>query len=144
MQAYLKVADANPHPRATEILQRIEVDKVINKQVRCILNFKREGFDAVQKMDKDMLRSYFGECSPSEKAYQTQRGEDEFFHEVSKFTLEVTFVSPCFYCMPKTRAGFIISTFDGEVFNGGLLTSEVLQKKLDGVKNGKPMKLIFA
>ena len=46
--------------------------------------------------------------------------------------------------MPKTRAGFIISTFDGEVFNGGLLTSEVLQKKLDGVKNGKPMKLIFA
>ena len=59
-----------------------------------MLNLRREGFDTVQEMDKDMLRSYFREYSPSAKAFQTQGGEDEFFHEVAKFLLEVGFVSP--------------------------------------------------
>ena len=95
-------------------------------------------------MDKDMLRSYFGEYSPSAKAFQTQGGEDEFFHEVAKFLLEVGFVSPRFYCMPKKRAGFIIATYEGEVFDWGLLSAEALREQLHGVQKGKPMKPIFA
>ena len=61
-------------------------------------------------MDKDTLRSYFGEYSPSAKDFQTLGGQDEFFHEVAKFMLEVGFVTPRFYGMPKKRAGFIIAT----------------------------------
>ena len=51
------------------------------------------------------------------KALQTQGGEDEFFHEVTNFLLEVAFISPCFYCMRQKRSGFIISTYEGEVFD---------------------------
>ena len=89
-------------------MQQIDVYKITNKKVRSALELKREGFDVVQKMDKDVLKSYFGEYSPSAKAFQTQEGEDEFFHEVAKFLLEVGFVSPWFYYMPKKRDRFII------------------------------------
>ena len=77
-------------------------------------------------MDKDVLKSYFGEYSPSAKAFQMQGGEDEFFDEVTKFLLKVGFVSPRFYCMPKKRARFIIATYEGEVFDWGLLSAEAL------------------
>ena len=68
-------------------------------------------------MDKDILSSYFGEYSPSAKAYQTQGGEDEFFHQVARLLLEVGFVSPRFYCMPKKWARLIIVTYEGENFD---------------------------
>ena len=55
-----------------------------------------------------------------------QGGEDEFFDEVTKFLLKVGFVSPRFYCMPKKRARFIIATYEGEVFDWGLLSAEAL------------------
>ena len=84
-------------------------------------------------MDKDTLRSYFGEYSPSAKAFQTQGGEDEFFHEVAKFLLKVGFVSPRFYGMPKKRARFIITTYEGEDFDWELLSAEALWDQLYGV-----------
>ena len=61
-----------------------------------------------------VLESYFGEYSPSAKAYRTQGGEDVFFHDVAKFLLEVAWVSPRSYCMPKYRARFIIATNEGQ------------------------------
>ena len=73
----------------------------------------------MKKVSEEGLRSYFGEYSPSAKAYQTQGGRDEFFHEVAKFLLEVGFVSPRYYCMPKKRAGFIIASYEGEGFDWG-------------------------
>ena len=89
---------------------------------------RREGFDAVKKVTKEGLRSYFGQYSPSAKAYKTQGGRDEFFHEVAKFLLEVGFVSRRFYCMSKKRAGFIIATYEGKVFDWGLLSAEALRE----------------
>ena len=83
-------------------------------------------------MDKDTLRSYFGEYSPLAKAFQTLGGQDEFFHEVAKFMLEVGFVTPCFYGMPKKRAGLIIATYEGETFDWGLLSTEALSDQLYG------------
>ena len=72
---------------------------------------------------------------PLAKAYQTNGGEDEFFHEVANFLLEVGFVSPRFYCMPKKRVGFIITTYEGEKFDWGLLTAEALKEKVLGAAN---------
>ena len=97
------------------------------------MEIKREGFDVVQKLDKDVLRSYFGEYSPSAKAYQTQGGRDEFFHDVAKFLLEVGFISPRLYCMPKKRAGFIIATYERETIDWGCLTKEALRDQLKRV-----------
>ena len=99
---------------------------------------KREGFDVVQKLDKDVLRSYFGEYSPSAKAYQTQGGRDDFFHEVAKFLLEIGFVNPRFYCLPKKRVGFIIATYEHEVFDWGLLSAEALREQLSAHLNRQP------
>ena len=82
-----------------------------------MLEMSRGGFDVVQKVTKEGLRSYFSEYSPSAKAYQTYGGRDEFFHEVARFLLEIAFVSPRFYCMPKKRVGFIIAAYEGEGFN---------------------------
>ena len=58
--------------------------------------------------------------------------------------LEVGFVTPRFYGMPKKRAGFIIAMYEGEVFDWGLLSAEALRDQLNGVQEGKPMKTIFA
>ena len=72
-------------------------------------------------------------------------GQDKFFHEVAKFMLEVAFVTPQFYGMPKKRAGFIFATYEGENFNWGLLSVEALLEQLYGVQQkGKMMKTIFA
>ena len=69
LQGFIKVEEAEPHPCAAEILQQINVSKITNKKVRSALEFKRECFDAVQKMDKDVLRSYVGDYSPSTKPF---------------------------------------------------------------------------
>ena len=78
LQGYLKIAYAEPHLHAAQIIQQIDITRITNKQVRLLLNLKREGFDTMQQLDPDVLRSYFGAYSPSAKAYQTQGGEDEF------------------------------------------------------------------
>ena len=108
-------------------------------------NLYQEDNMPVQVSDelRQWLTSYFSEYSPSGKSYQTQGGEDKFFHKVGKFLLEVAFVSPRFYCMPKKRVGFIISTYEGEVFDWALWTAEALREQLNGLQSGKPMKLIF-
>ena len=81
-------------------MEEIDVAKITNKKVRAVLEMPRGGFDVVKKVTEEGFRSYFGEYSPSAKAYQTQGGRDEFVHDVAKFLLEVGFVSPRFYCMP--------------------------------------------
>ena len=58
-------------------------------------------------VDSEVLQSYFGEYSPSIKDYRTKGGNDLFFHDVAKFLLEVSCVSPRSYCMPKQRVMMI-------------------------------------
>ena len=101
LQGFLKVADVEPHPRVEALIEEIDVAKITDKKVRTALEMPRGGFDAVKNVTEEGLRSYFGEYSPSAKAYQTQGGRDVFFHEVAKLLLEVGFVSPRFYCIPK-------------------------------------------
>ena len=103
----------------------------------------RGGFDVVQKPSSEALRSYFGEYSPSAKAYQTYGGRDEFFHDVARFLLEVGFVSPRFYCMPKRRVVIIIAAYEEEDFNWPLLSAEPLREQPQAVQTRKPMKPIF-
>ena len=113
----MQVVDAEPHPHVAEIMQQIDVAKVTTKKVRRCLNLKTVGFDSMEKLKPEVLRSYFGEYSPSAKAYKTHGGRDEVFQEVAKFMFEVAFVSPRFYGMPKQREGFIVSTYEGEIFD---------------------------
>ena len=143
LQGFIRVAEADPHPQAEELVQQLDITKITTKKVRNALRMPRGGFDVVQKPSSEALRSYFGEYSPSAKAYQTYGGRDEFFHEVARFLLEIGFVSPRFYCMPKKRVGFIIAAYEKEDFNWPLLSAEALREQLQGVQTGKPMKPIF-
>ena len=72
LQEYLKVIDVEPHPQATDIIHQINVDKITNKQVHWFLNLNHEEFDGMDHLDANVLRSYFGDYSPSEKGYKTQ------------------------------------------------------------------------
>ena len=101
LQGFLKVAEAEPHLRIEALMEEIDVSKITNKKVRTALEMPRGSFNAVKKVTKEGLRFDFGAYSPSAKAYQTQGGRDEFFHEVAKFLLEVGFLSPRYYFMPQ-------------------------------------------
>ena len=56
---------------------------------------------------------YFGEYSLSSKAYQTQGGEDPLFREVACVLLEYGFVHSQPPAIPKYRAGFVITAYEG-------------------------------
>ena len=81
----MKVAEAESHPRAEALMEEIDVSKLTNKKVRTALGMPRGGFDVVKKVTEEGLCSYFGECSPSTKAYQTQGGRDLFFMRLQSF-----------------------------------------------------------
>ena len=98
LEGYLRTEDLEPHPQVEEIMKEIDVDKITNKQMR---RMKKEGYDEMDTLKADILQSYFSEYSPSLKAYETQGGDNLFFHDVVKFLLEVPCVSPHSYCMPK-------------------------------------------
>ena len=46
--------------------------------------------------------------------------------------------------MPKQRARFIIATYEGETIDWGLIIGVALREQVHGVRQGKPMKPIFA
>ena len=115
---------AEPHPLVVEIVKEIDVDKSSNQQVHQFLNLKNEGYNMMESLETEVLESYFGPHSPSAKSYLTYGGKDVFFHDVARFLLDVVYVSPRQYCMPKQRAGFVIATYEGSKFNWG--TSQVL------------------
>ena len=62
LQGYISIAEAEPHPNSGELLKQIDISKITNKQVRRILKLKREGFDVVQKMDKDTCKEWRAEA----------------------------------------------------------------------------------
>ena len=78
MKGFLKVAEAEPHPHAEVLKEEIDVSKITDKKVKEALEMPRGGLDDVKKVIEEGLRCYFGEYSPSAKAYQTQGGKDEF------------------------------------------------------------------
>ena len=66
LQRFIKVAKVEPHPRAAEILQQIDVSKITNKKVRSVLELKREGFSLIvfflfprHHATRYLLKTYF-------------------------------------------------------------------------------------
>ena len=94
-------------------------------------------------LETKTLQSYFGQYSPSAKAYGTQGNSDLFFQEVVKFLLEVVCVSPHSYCMPKQREGFIIVTYEGEKIEWGYIMGITLKEQLHGMQKVKSLNPIF-
>ena len=92
LQGYLKVADFEPHPQAAEIVHQIDVAKLTNKQERRYLNLQREGFDGIDPVNPKVLKSYFDDYLPLDKAYKTQGGNNEYFKK-----------SPSFIVSPSNR-----------------------------------------
>ena len=78
LEWYLRVADTEPHPPAVEVVKEINVDKISNQQVCRFLNLKKEGYNLMDSLEKEVMESYFGPYSPSAKSYRTFRGKDLF------------------------------------------------------------------
>ena len=113
----LRVADAEPHPEAEEIIKHIDANQITNKQVCRFLNLKNEGYNVMHTLDIDVLQSYFGEYSLSSKSYLTVGGLDVLSHDVAKFLLEAAFLSLGQYLMPKQKAVFIIVAYENATVN---------------------------
>ena len=47
LQGFIKVAEADPHPQAEELLQDLDITKITTKKVRNALQMPRGGFNAV-------------------------------------------------------------------------------------------------
>ena len=94
LDGYLRIADVQPHPQPTNIVKKIDVDKITNEQVCGFLNLMNEGYNIMDTLEPEVLESYFEPYSPSAKSYRTFGGQDVFFHEVAKFLLEVACVKP--------------------------------------------------
>ena len=61
LQGFIKVAEAEPHPQAEELVQQLDITKVTTKKIRNALQMPRGGFDAVKKPSSEALQSYFGD-----------------------------------------------------------------------------------
>ena len=59
------------------------------------------------------LEKYFSKYFTTTKTYKTQSGPDAFFKEAVKFLLEIAYVHPKTYGIPKNRVGLIIATYEG-------------------------------
>ena len=85
-------------------------------QNRVLPTNRYEDFSILNEQVSMPWRSLSRKCWGRISVIISHGSEDNVFQEVAKFMLEVAFVSPRFYYMPKQRAWFIISTYEGEFF----------------------------
>ena len=81
---------------------------------------------SIENASTQILTEYFGEFSITSKAYRTQGDENLLFREVARVLLEYGFVHPRPLAMPKNRAGFIITTFEGFKVNWPVIVVDSL------------------
>ena len=55
----------------------------------------------MENANTEILEGYFGDYSPTTKAYRTQGGPDLLFREIATFLLDIKFLHPNPYPMPK-------------------------------------------
>ena len=127
-EGYIKVAEAPPHPEASDIAKRLNVDTVTNAMVRQKLGLSGLGEKYFDIASAETLQKYFAEYSTTAKAYRTKEIPNAFFREIAKFFLEVGCVHVNAYGMPKQKAGVIIETFEGRAVDWGVITGTTLRE----------------
>ena len=121
---YLKVIDAPTHPYTQAVASRIHPDTVTNSMVCTALDLKQGGEHEVEIPPSTTLQEYFGMYSISGKAYRTYSGSNKAFGEIARILMEYAFVHTNPTSMPQNKAAIIISEYEGNKINWGIITDE--------------------
>ena len=134
---YLKVIDAPAHPDAQAVARRIHPDTVTNNMIRAALDLKRGGDHEVEIPPSTTLKEYFGAYSISGKAYRTYGGSNKAFGELARILMEYAFVHTNPTSMPQSKAAIIISAYEGNKIDWGIITGEGIRAALESFQTGK-------
>ena len=77
-----------------------------------------------------MLKEYFGEYFASGKAYRTYGGPNRTFGEITCILMEYAFVHMNPTSMPENKSTIIISAYEGNKIDWGIITGEGLRAAL--------------
>ena len=135
----MKVIDAPAHPDAQAVARRISPDTITNNVIRAALDLQRGGDHDVEIPPATMLKEYFGEYSASGKAYRTYGGPNRAFGEIARILMEYAFVHTNPTSMPQNKAAIIISAYEGNKIDWGIITGEGLRAALTSFQSGKKM-----
>ena len=135
----MKVIDASAHPDAHALARRIPSDTITNTVIRAALDLQRGGDHEVDIPLPTILKEYFGEYSASGKAYCTYGGSNKAFGELAQILMEYAFVHTNPTSMPQNKAAIIISAYEGNRIDWGIITGEGLPAALASFQSGKKM-----
>ena len=135
----MKVIDAPAHPDAQAVARRIHPDTITNNVIRAALDLQRGGDHDVEIPPATTLKEYFGEYSVSGKAYRTYGGSNKAFGELARILMEYAFVHTNPTSMPQNKAAIIISAYEGNRIDWGIITGEGLRAALASFQSGKKM-----
>ena len=139
MGGYLKIIDAPAHPDAQGVARRICPEAITNNVLRAALDLQRGGDHDVDIPPASKLKEYFGEYSASGKAYRTYGGPNRAFGEIARILMEYAFVHTNPTSMPQNKAAIIISAYEGNRIDWGIITGEGLRAALASFQSGKKM-----
>ena len=128
---YLRVIDAPTHPDAQGVARRIHPDTVTNNMIRTALDLTRGGEHEVEIPPSTTLNKYFGMYSMSRKAYHTYGGPNKSFGEIARILMEYAFVHTNPTSMPQNKAAIIISEYEGNKIDWGIITGEGVRAALE-------------
>ena len=130
--------DAPAHPDAQAAARRIHPNTVTN-MIRSVLNLQQGGDHEVKIPPTTALKEYFGEYSISGKAYRSYGGSNKAFGELARILMEYAFVHTNPTSMPQNKAMIIISAYEGNKIDWGIITGEGVCPALVSFQSGKKM-----
>ena len=139
MGGYLKVIDAPAHPDAQKKGKEVCPEAITNKVIRAALELKQGGDHDAEIPSAAKLKQYFGEYSASGKAYRTYGGPNKVFGEIARILMEYAFVHTNPTSMPQNKAALIISAYEGQQIDWGVITGEGLRAAIASYQSGKKM-----
>ena len=85
------------------------------------------------------FKEYFGTYSIYGKAYRTYGGPNKSFGEIAHILMEYVFVHTNPTSMPQNKAAIIISEYEGNKIDWGIITGEGVRAALESFQSGKKL-----
>ena len=107
--------------------------------IRAALDRKRGGEHEIEIPPSMNLKEYFGTYSRSGKAYRTYGGSNKAFREIAHILMEYAFVHTNPTSMPQNKVAIIISEYEGNKIDWGIITGEGVRAALASFQSGKKL-----
>ena len=143
LQGFIQVVEAPPHPNATEIAFRLNIESITDSMIRKKLDLDSTDERQLEMVLSHILERYYGKYSLSAKAFWTRDIPDPFFRDVAKFLLEVGCGHVNGYGMPKQKAGVVLATYEGTKVDWGTVVGAALREGLHAFEDWKKLRPII-